>query len=80
MPPPDTAAPAAEPVDPAKALRQWAKEERQLTNWANLHWADSAEGAIVIDLIPNPKKYIVGQAFGVKVAMDCGEPGVHVGR
>lgn len=80
MPPPNPAPVAPDAVEPAKALNQWAKAERQLTNWANLHWSDSAEGAILVDLVPNPKKYIVGEAFGVKVAMDCGEPGVHVGK
>ena len=80
MPPPTTDTTQAVATNPAAALRQWAKSERKLSAWPKLHWSDTNEGAIMVDLIPNPKRYLVGEDFGVKVAMDCGEPGVHIGK
>lgn len=80
MPPPAPEKPGSTEPKPADALRQWATAERGLAGWPKLHWSDTTEGAILVDLVPNPKRYLVGEAFGVKVAMDCGEPGVHVGK
>jgi hypothetical protein len=70
---PDTAE-----LRPEAALRQWAVAERQFAGWPKLHWSDSTEGAPLVDLVPNPKRYLVGEYLGAKLAMDCGEPGIGI--
>lgn len=80
MPQPTPAPTGADEARPQAALRQWAQAERQLASWPKLHWSDTTEGAKLVDLMPNPKRYLVGEYLGLKVAMDCGEPGVHIGR
>lgn len=80
MPIPTPAPTDTAEVRPGTALKQWAKAERQLAGWPRLHWSDTTEGATLIDLVPNPKRYLVGALRGAKVAMDCGEPGIHVGK
>jgi len=45
---------------------------------SGIHWSDDTEGAILVDLIPNPKRYLIAEIFGIKVAQDCGTPGVHI--
>lgn len=70
------AAPA--PAAPALALKQWSIAERKLSAWPNLHWSDTDEGGRHVDLVPNPKRWLIAEDFGLKVAMDCGEPGIHI--
>jgi len=70
---PDSLLPA-----PKHVLNSWIASERQFAKASGLHWADTSEGAGVIDLVPNPKRFLIGELMGFKVAMDCGEPGMGI--
>lgn len=70
--------PDAVTISPKTALGNWTQVENQFILANGVHWADTPEGAPIIDLIPNPKRYLVGEVVGIKVAMDCGEPGMGI--
>jgi hypothetical protein len=78
MPLPTPSLPDIAELHPQAALRQWALAERQFAGWPKLHWSDTPEGAALVDLVPNPKRYLVGEYLGAKLAMDCGEPGMGI--
>lgn len=67
-------------VEPKAALSQWRNAERVFAALGHIHWSDTTESAALVDLVPNPKRYLVGEFFGYKLALDCGEPGVHIGK
>jgi hypothetical protein len=46
---------------------------------ANLHFAPTDEGAIHFDPIPNPDRFLIGSAAGLKVAIDLGPKGMGIG-
>jgi hypothetical protein len=51
----------------------------QLIKSANLHWSDNDESAVHLDPFPNPKEFLIGDLGPLKIAIDCGKPGIGVG-
>jgi hypothetical protein len=78
MPPETGTLPDAVVLSPKTALGNWTQVENQFKRATRVHWADTNEGAPVVDLIPNPKRFLVGEIAGFKLAMDCGEPGMGI--
>jgi hypothetical protein len=74
--PPPPATPAA--TTQVTGLSQQVQLNAGAGVFTGVHWADTTEGAILVDLIPNPKRYLIAEVFGIKVAMDCGTPEVHI--
>jgi len=46
----------------------------------SLTWADSPGNALLVDPFPNPKRFAIAKFGPIEIAIDCGAPGVHVGK
>lgn len=78
MPEPIKPDPTATWIAPKTVLAHRAGILALFKKAADVKWSDTAEGAPVVDLIPNPKRYIIATIAGVRAAMDCGEPGMGI--
>jgi hypothetical protein len=76
--PPETKTFPLAVIQPVTALLSWNTVQTLMSKAANLHWADSSEGASILDFIPNPKRYLIGELVGFKLALDCGDPGMGI--
>lgn len=63
---------------PKAALESYFTTEQSMFGLVGLRWADTPEGATVLDAIPNPKRYIIGKLGPFQLAVDLGEPGMGI--